>query len=131
MARNESKAQEAVQTQPLRDDEREDTRSALEQYLDWQARQLATLGIDVFTEDVKADNPTLVAALRRIESAGAPAPTITREVIALPTGAGTWSTDIYTYTSARNPRVSHRSVEYLLALQPDVVVAELRGAGII
>ena len=88
------------------------------------------LGVNSFTEDVASDNAALVDALNQIASSGAPDPIKTTETIALPSGIGSWKSDVYTFVDFRNPRLQLKSTEYLLALNPDVLIGELRAAGI-
>ena len=119
-----------VNSRPPSGDEVEDTRDALAQYVDQQNQMLAKLGIKSATEDVKPDNAKLMASLKIVLDSGAPMPVVVTETIALPTGVGTWTTDVYVFTHFQNPRLQLRATEYLLADQPEVLVEELRVAGI-
>jgi len=110
--------------------------NALTQLLDWQGNILARLGLTVIIDqNIPNDNRTLVYALGLVAAAGAPPPTVTQETIAWPGGsilaAGSITTDVYTYTDAANPANRVKANEYLLTVNPAVLIAELVRAGII
>jgi hypothetical protein len=113
----------------------EDTRSPMDQFLDWQGNVLTRLGLNKFTDDIRADNPTLVAALARIQSAGAPVPVVCREVIAWPGGdrlaAGGFTVDVYVYTHPDIPTRVVRGTEFLICANPQIIINELVSVGII
>lgn len=116
---------------PMTEDQKEDTRSAMEMYLEWQDRAKAKLGVSDYREDVKADNVTLFGALERIKASGAPEPIIVRETIPFPPDPKqSFTYDVYVFTHWQNPRLQYRATEYLLALNPNVVVNDLKAAGI-
>lgn len=102
---------------------------AMAQFVDWQGNVLARLGLLALTGDVKADNPTLVAALYRIRNTGAPAPTIERETVAWPGGnvipGGAFTVDIYVFTHPHEPKNQVRASEFLLAANPAITIGEL------
>jgi len=99
---------------PLKPEEQEDTRSALEQYEEWQKNALARLGIANPNQDVATDNMALIQALAKIKAAGAPTPIKITE----------FSKPLY-------PSITLRATEFHLANNPDVVIAELKIAGMI
>lgn len=114
---------------PPTGDEAEDTRTAGEKYLEWQRTTLARIGaVDGFS-DLKPDNPVLVASLAKIKAAGAPEPVIVRETVA--NQGGSWTLDVYVYIKHLYSGITVRSSEQRLAANPDVVIAELKTAGII
>ena len=117
-----------INSRPPQGDEIEDTRPTLAKYLDWQRRQVARLGVVNWTDDVKPDNAVLKAALAKIAASGAPDPVVVRETAWTP--AGLFEVDLYVFTSPQNPRLQWRSGEHLLAVSPDVVINELKAAGI-
>jgi hypothetical protein len=118
-----------LNSRPLAGDEIEDTRSAMEQYSEWQRQTLARIGaLDGFS-DLKPDNPVLVASLAKIKAAGAPEPTVVRETVA--NQGGSWTVDVYVYAKPLYPSITLRSFEQRLAASPDVVIEELKIAGII
>jgi len=105
---------------------------AMAQFADWQGNVLVRLGLTALTGDVKADNPTLIAALAKIAAAGAPEPKIETETVAWPGGdilrAGSFTVDVYVYY--RNGSTA-RLTEFLLAACPDVAIRELKNVGVI
>lgn len=109
--------------------------NAMAQFVNWQGNVLTRLGLTALTGDVRADNPTLVAALARIAAAGAPTPTIVRETVAWPGGAiflaGSFTVDVYEFTHPLEPRNKVRSTEFLLAANPAITIGELVKARII
>lgn len=94
-----------------------------------RARILKELGISRMNENVADDNPKLVESLAKIAASGAPAPVKTTIKAASMDGSF-WEFDIYTFTHFQNPRLQHVATESLLATMPDVVIEELRVAGI-
>jgi len=108
---------------------------AMADFLDWQGNVLSRLGLLALTGDVRADNPTLTAALARIAAAGAPTPVIKREVVAWPGGAiapgGAFTVDVYVFTHPREPKNTVTSTEFLLAANPAITIGELVKARII
>jgi len=110
----------------------DNSKNALTQFVNWQGNVLERLGLTSLTGNVKADNPTLVAALATIAAAGAPEPKIVTETIAWPGGdilaAGAFTVDVYTFY--RNGKTA-RLTEFLLAANPQIAINELRQLGII
>ena len=107
----------------------EDTRGAAEKYLEMQAQMLARIGATTGFDDLKPENPALLAALGKIAAAGAPAPTLVREIVISPTGS--WPVDVYVFAKFQYPSITLRSSEQRLAADPDTVIRELKVAGII
>lgn len=108
---------------------------AMAQFVAWQGNVLSRLGLTSLTGDVKADNPTLIAALARIAAAGAPAPNIIRETVAWPGGpilaGGAFTVDVYEFVHPHEPTNIVRSSEFLLAANPAITIGELVKARII
>lgn len=108
---------------------------AMAQFVAWQGNVLSRLGLTSLTGDVKADNPTLLAALTRIAAAGAPAPSITRETVAWPGGpilaGGAFTVDVYEFVHPHEPQNIVRSSEFLMAANPVITIGELVKARII
>ena len=103
-------------------------------FLAQQRAKLQALGIAHLFGDVLPDNAQLQSALATIRAAGAPEPTIVTEKLEWPGGQAT--VDIYEYRhkagySVGDPAALLRSTEYLLAVSPYVVIAELQTLGII
>lgn len=131
MARKQIDQTALLNSAPMTEDQKEDTRPAMEMYLEWQERAKAKLGVSDFREDVKADNVVLFGALERIKASGAPEPVIVRETVPYPPDQSkTFSYDVYVFTHWQNPRLQYRATEYMLALNPNVVINDLKTAGI-
>jgi hypothetical protein len=114
---------------PLKPEDQEDTRSAVEQYEEWQRISLARLGITNPNQDVATDNQALIQALAKIKAAGAPEPIKITEKVNTPAAA--YRFDVYVFAKPLYPSITVRSTEFNLALAPDVVINELKIAGII
>ena len=114
---------------PLKPEDQEDTRSALEQYEEWQKIALARLGISNPNQDVATDNMELIQALAKIKAAGAPTPIKITEKVNTPAAA--YRFDVYVFAKPLYPSITLRSTEFHLANNPDVVINELKIAGII
>lgn len=120
-----------LNARPPQGDEIEDTRSAGEKYAEWGSRTKARLGIQDLRGDVPADNATLVAALAKIATSGAPDPIIVKNIVAYPPDpTKSFENELYVFTHFQNPRLSISAGEAWLALNPDVLIEELRVAGI-
>jgi len=109
----------------------EDTRSAGEKYQEWADGIRARLGIDSLTNNVPDNNNVLVAALAKIAATGAPEPMRVKNTIAYP-GAPSMSfeNEVLVFTHFQNPRLQYVAGEAWLALNPDVVINDLKAAGI-
>ena len=114
---------------PLKPEDQEDTRSAVEQYEEWQKNALARLGISNPNQDVQTDNMALIQALAKIKAAGAPPPIKITEKVNTPAAA--YRFDVYVFAKPLYPSITLRATEFHLANNPDVVIAELKIAGII
>lgn len=105
--------------------------NSLNQFVEWQGNVLSRLGLLALTGDVAADNPTLIAALAKIDATGAPKPVIVQETVAWPGAdrfpAGAFTVDVYEYRKPGKPTV--RLTEFLLAANPQIAINELRIAG--
>lgn len=120
---------EKLNSVPLKPEDQEDTRSAYEQYEDWQRNALARLGISNPNQDVATDNMELIQALAKIKAAGAPTPIKVTEKVNTPAAA--YRFDVYVFPHPLSPSITVRSTEFNLAANPDVVINELKIAGII
>lgn len=110
--------------------------NAKAQLVEWQGHILARLGLGcIIDQNIPNDNRPLLYALSLVAAAGAPAPTVTQETIAWPGGsiipAGAITTDVYTYTDPHNPNNKVRANEFLIAVNPAVLIGDLVTAGII
>lgn len=94
-----------------------------------RARILKELGISKMNENIKDDNPKLIASLAKIAASGAPSPVKTTVKAFSFDGTG-YEFDLYTFTHFQDPKRQHIATESLLATMPEVVIEELRIAGI-
>lgn len=116
---------------PLQGDEIEDTRSANEKYADWEKSLKKALGIPDLRSDVPDDNATLIAALARIHAAGAPVPIRMKNTVSYPANpALSFENEVLVFTHFQNPRLHYAAGETWLALHPEIVIEDLRVAGI-
>ena len=120
-----------LNSKPPTGDEKEDTRSANEKYQEWADGIRARLGIDSLTNNVPDNNNVLVAALAKIAATGAPEPVRVKNIVAYP-GAPSMSfeNEVLVFTHFQNPRLQYAAGEAWLALNPDVVINDLKAAGI-
>jgi hypothetical protein len=118
-----------LNNRPLTGDEVEDTRDPVTKYTEWERGTLARIGATTGFSDLPPDSPVLIAALAKIKAAGAPEPVVIRETVA--NQAGYWTVDVYSYAKPLYPSITVRCGEQRLAASPDVVIAELKIAGII
>jgi len=114
---------------PLKPEDQEDTRSAVEQYEEWQKNALARLGISNPNQDVATDNMALIQALAKIKASGAPTPIKITEKVNTPAAA--YRFDVYYFPHPLVPSGGLRSTEFNLATSPETVINELKVMGII
>ena len=114
---------------PLKPEDQEDTRSAVEKYTEWQQNALARLGIANPSDEVPVDNMALIQALAKIKASGAPTPIKTTEKVNTP--AASYRFNVYYFPHPLVPAGGLRSTEFNLATSPDVVINELKIMGII
>ena len=120
-----------LNNRPLEGDEIEDTRSAEEKYSEWAKGVAAKLGTSDMRADVPNDNAALVAALAKIAADGAPSPIRVKNIVSYPANpALSFTNETLVFTHFQNPRLHLSCGETWLALNPDIVIADLRAAGI-
>lgn len=114
---------------PLKPEDQEDTRSAVEKYTEWQQNALARLGIANPSDEVPVDNMALIQALAKIKASGAPTPIKTTEKVNTPVAS--YRFNVYYFPHPLVPSGGLRSTEFNLATSPDTVINELKIMGII
>ncbi len=120
-----------LNSKPLTHDQQEDTRSAGEKYQEWANGVRAKLGVASLMSDVPNDNAALVAALAKIAASGAPEPVRVKNTVAYPGDASmSFENEVLVFTHFQNPRMQYAAGEAWLAINPDVVIADLAKAGI-
>ena len=107
----------------------DEARSAFDKYEEWQLQSLAKLGIANPTDEVAADNMELIQALARIKAAGAPNPVRLVEKVITP--VANYRVVTYSFIHKLTPSIRVVATEFNLAVNPDVVIGELKIAGII
>ena len=118
-------------SKPLTADQQEDTRDPGAKYQEWANGVRAKLGIDSLMADVPNTNAALVAALEKIAASGAPAPVRVKNTVAYPGDPKlSFENEVLVFTHFQNPRLQYSAGEAWLAINPDVVIADLKAAGI-
>jgi len=120
-----------LNSRPPQGDEIEDTRSALEKYQEWEKRIAKQLGVTDLRADVANDNSALASALKAIADSGAPEPIRVKNTVSYaPDPTRSFENEVLVFTHFQNPRLQYAAGEAWLALNPQIVITDLRALGI-
>jgi hypothetical protein len=112
----------------VRRDAEDERKTPFEKFMEYRTNAERKLGVPKGTR-INLPNAAVSAALAMLAAAGAPKPTFKSEQIGYP--GGSYWVDTVVFAKPLYPQVTLQSDLTELALSPEVVIAELKAAGII